>query len=72
LVGDSQGDQIGRIFAYWRLFTFRSYLKIKKVEKNNWPAAFQSKSCVSILTKMGWMMYIHYGLLFQKLIWSPW
>jgi hypothetical protein len=48
-----QGDQIGRIFAYWVIVFFRQLLKITEVVKIFGFISFQGKSYVLIMTKKG-------------------
>jgi hypothetical protein len=60
-----QGDQIGRIFAYWAIVYFEQFIKLHRRSPDIWTAYFHEKSYVLILPKK-WV-----GLHFQRLIWSP-
>jgi hypothetical protein len=51
--------RLGEFSPIERMFTYGSFLKIKEVAKRDWPAVFQSKSCVLILTKI-WVG-LHFG-----------
>jgi hypothetical protein len=46
-----QGDQVGRNFAFGRLFTLDTFLKISKIGQNFRATFFHEMSCVLILTK---------------------
>jgi hypothetical protein len=63
-----QGDQIGRIFAYWAIVYFGRVLKITEVAQNLGATCFHGTSYALILTKI---VGLHFGRLFQKLVWSP-
>jgi hypothetical protein len=60
--GLDQGDQIGRIFAYW-VVIFGKFL-ITKEAKIFWLLFLPVKICILILTRF-------LGDFFRKLIWSP-
>jgi hypothetical protein len=65
-----QGDQIGRIFAYWSIvFVEQCYEKFSS-SPDFWATFFQGKSYVLILAKKGLGFVL--GDFFHKLIWSPW
>jgi hypothetical protein len=65
-----QGDQIGRIFAYW-FFHFRQFFFENYRSSPNLKASFiqSKKNYLLILTKK-WVK-LHFGRFFHKLIWSP-
>jgi hypothetical protein len=60
-----QGDQIGRIFAQGVIATLSSFIKIAEVDQIFLP---KYKLCMNFYTKMAGL---HFGRIFQKLIWSP-
>jgi hypothetical protein len=53
----SQGDQIGRIFAYWAIFKFGLWFKNYRISKTFSAIFFHGTSCVLIVTKNGWATF---------------
>jgi hypothetical protein len=54
---NSQGDQIGRIFAHLAAHYFEYFCENYRNRTNNWATFFHSKSCVLIFTKMDWATF---------------
>jgi hypothetical protein len=64
----SQGDQIGRIFAYWAIVYFGHLLKITEVGSvGNF---FQQKKNQKIIYFDKKRLGLHFGDFFHKLTWS--
>jgi hypothetical protein len=59
----AQGDQIGRIFAYWTTVCF-GHFDDNKRSSNCWATFFHGKSYVLILTKK--LIGLHFGRFFLK------
>jgi hypothetical protein len=51
VVRGDQGDQIGRIFAYWTIVFFDQFIENYTSSANSWAAFFHSTSYVLILSK---------------------
>jgi hypothetical protein len=57
-VASHQGDQIGRIFAFWVIVNLVSYLLITDVRRNFWATFISIKNTnLSITAKMGWATF---------------
>jgi hypothetical protein len=52
-----QGDQIGRIFAYWAIVYFGKFDEIYRNSPNFWANFFHDTSYVLNLTKNGWATF---------------
>jgi hypothetical protein len=63
-----QGDQIGRIFAYWVIVYFGMFL-IAEVAYKVWLLFSAEKVIHYICQKLGWATF---WAIFNKLIWLPW
>jgi hypothetical protein len=63
-----QGDQIGRIFAYWVIDCFGQFFENYRSSPKFLATIFHGKNKVSILIKTGWASL---WAIFYKLIWSP-
>jgi hypothetical protein len=50
---DSQGDQIGQIFAQWGIVYFGQWFENYRRSAHFWATFFHGTSCVLILTKNG-------------------
>jgi hypothetical protein len=58
ILGEGQGDQIGRIFACWAIGYFWWLFENERRRKNNWATGFQRKSYLLIVPKkMGWASF---------------
>jgi hypothetical protein len=69
-VSPGQGDQIGRIFAYWAVFLLWAAFENYKIRANYWAYFIHGTSGVLILTENGLGDIL--GDKFHKPIWSPW
>jgi hypothetical protein len=47
----NQGDQIGRIFAYWAIVFFGQFIENYRISANSWATFFHSISYALIFTK---------------------
>jgi hypothetical protein len=63
-----QGDQIGRIFAYWMIVFFGYLFDYYKRNEKMRATLSHGESDALISTKMGWATLWAF---FHKLIWSP-
>jgi hypothetical protein len=68
-LGLEQGDQIGRIFAYWVVVFFCNFSNVAEISQISESLFSSENSYALILTKMDWATF---GRYFNKLIWSPW
>jgi hypothetical protein len=55
--GQNQGDQIGRIFAYWSIIYFGLYFETYRCNANFWTTFFYGTSYVLILTNIVWATF---------------
>jgi hypothetical protein len=65
----TQGDQIGRIFAFWAIVFSGQFFENKRSSPKLWATIFRSKNYVLILPNNG--LGDIFGRCFHKLIWSP-
>jgi hypothetical protein len=59
-----QGDQIGRIFAYWAIVFFGQFFENYRRGTNSWATFFHGKSNALILTKIE--LGLHFGRFFSQ------
>jgi hypothetical protein len=70
VLSQEQGDQIGRIFAYWAMVNFGHFFENYRSSINILGTLFHGKNCVLILTNI--RVGLHFGRFFHRLILSPW